>query len=398
MKKVKVGDLRLGKEEEDVVLEVIRSGRISESVKVLEFENFWANFIGTKHSVLVNSGTSALIAGLLALKLKYNLPDKSKVITSPITYIATANAITLSGFEPVFVDLNMDKFDMSIDSLKSLLEENSDCSVVLPVHLMGFVNDMDSIRNIAKDHNLLVFEDSSQAHGSLYNSRKAGSMSDISSFSFYIAHNIQAGELGAVNTDDDRLASLVKKIKSHGRVCDCRVCVRENKCVRYGSVSDPRFTHDIIGYNFKTMDIQAALALSQAKKIDSILSARRANVKYLNDGLNQFSDVLQLPPYSDDVSYLAYPIVIKSDKISRHELCNGLEGLGVETRPLFGCIPNHQPAYSHLKDKYAGKLPNADFIGSKAFYIGCHQYLNTEDLDYVISTFGEVLKKWEKTL
>ncbi|MEM4245574.1 MAG: DegT/DnrJ/EryC1/StrS family aminotransferase [Candidatus Nanoarchaeia archaeon] len=395
MKKVRVGDLRLGKEEEEAILEVVRSNRISESTKVYQFENVWADFVGTKHCVLVNSGTSALIAGLLALKHKYNLADNTNVITSPVTYISTVNAITLAGFNPVFVDLNREDFTMSVSSLESLLKNSNpeDYSVVLPVHLMGYVNDMDAIKKIAWDHGLFVFEDSAEAHGSIYKGKKAGSLSDISAFSFYIAHNIQAGEMGAVNTNDNDLATLVKKIKSNGRVCDCRVCVRDKgKCVHYDDASDPRFTHDIIGYNFKAMDFQAAIALSQLRKIEHILSARRDNVKYLNDGLEKFSKILQLPKYSSDVSYLAYPILIKDEKISREKLCSDLESKGVETRPLFGCIPTQQPAYAHLREKYLGKIPNAEFIGGRGFYIGCHQYLEKNDLDHIIKSFEEVLK------
>ncbi|MEM4267121.1 MAG: DegT/DnrJ/EryC1/StrS family aminotransferase, partial [Candidatus Nanoarchaeia archaeon] len=131
---------------------------------------------------------------------------------------------------------------------------------------------------------------------------------------------------------------------------------------------------------------------SQLRKIEHILSARRDNVKYLNDGLEKFSKILQLPKYSSDVSYLAYPILIKDEKISREKLCSDLESKGVETRPLFGCIPTQQPAYAHLREKYLGKIPNAEFIGGRGFYIGCHQYLEKNDLDHIIKSFEEVLK------
>lgn len=182
-------------------------------------------------------------------------------------------------------------------------------------------------------------------------------------------------------------------------MCDCIVCTRaEGRCPRISSYKgegdfDPRFTHDYIGYNFKTMEFQATLGITQLKKADWITERRRENVKYLNEQLEEFSDVLQLPPYSDEVSYLAYPLVIKKpDIISRKKLRADLEKQGIETRPLFGCIPTQQPAYSYLKNQYSDKLPEADHLGLNGFYIGCHQYLEQEDLEYVVSVFKSTLK------
>jgi CDP-6-deoxy-D-xylo-4-hexulose-3-dehydrase len=141
------------------------------------------------------------------------------------------------------------------------------------------------------------------------------------------------------------------------------------------------------------MEFQAALGLAQLKKVENVLLRRRYNVRYLNEGLRPYREVLRLPQYSDDVSYLSYPIVIKKpDIISRKILTYSLEQSGIETRPIFNCIPTQQPAYAHLKKKYEGLLPNAEYIGSHGFYIGCHQYLTKRDLDRIIGTFKKVLK------
>ena len=404
MIKVRVGDFKIGEEEKQVINEVLDSGRISEGQKVREFEKEWAKFIGVNHAVAVSSGTSALIAGLTALKLHKNLnikPD-TKIITTPLTYIATSNAIVLSGFEPVYIDIDKETFEITPENIKSHLEETDDpteYSIILPVHLIGYPCDMDKINKIAKEYRLVTFEDSAQAHGTIYKGRKTGSLSLLSAFSFYVAHNIQAGELGAITTDDPEIRRLIKKIKAHGRMCDCPICYRAGgKCPKLSSHRgkddfDPRFTHDIIGYNFKAMEFQAALGIIQLKKADWITEKRRENVKYLNEALEEFSDILQLPKYDENVSYLAYPIVIKDPKkISRKKLRYELEKRGVETRPLFGCIPTQQPAYKHLKGKYEGKLPNAEYVGLNAFYVGCHQYLKQEDLDFMIEVFKETIK------
>jgi CDP-6-deoxy-D-xylo-4-hexulose-3-dehydrase len=402
MRRVPVGDFKIGEEERAAINEVLESGRISEGKKVREFEKEFARFVGTKYTVALNSGTSALIAGLDALvhhpDLKIGLG--TNVITTPVTYIATSNAIVKSGFNPVYVDIDRETFVITPENIMRRLEEVDDptkYSLILPVHLMGYPCDMDEFNKIAKEYGLQIFEDSAQAHGTLYKGKKTGSLSLLAAFSFYIAHNIQVGEMGAITTNDWEIARLSGKIKAHGRMCDCPICTRaEGICPKMKGDSeedfDPRFTHEFIGYNFKTMEFQAALGKVQLRKADWIIKKRQENVKYLNEGLEKYSDLLQLPKYSSTVSYLAYPIMIKRpDNISRKKLCAELEKNGVETRPLFGCIPTQQPAFSFLREKYEGKLPNAEYVGRNAFYIGCHQYLEREDLEHVIKTFDKIL-------
>ncbi len=396
--RIRVGDFRVDPEIKEAVNQVLASGRISEGEKVREFEAEWAKYIGTRYSVAVNSGTSALIAGLNALIYNNKIRRNTKVITAPITYIATSNAVVLSCLEPVYVDVDPETFCITPDNIRSFLEqvENPDeYSLILPVHLLGYSCDMAEINKIAGEYGLLTFEDSSQAHGTLYNGKKLGSLSSLSSFSFYIAHNIQVGEMGAVTTDDYEIAKAVKKIKANGRICDCPVCTRNTTgCpkIKYDRDDlDPRFTHDLIGYNFKTMEFQAAIGLAQLRKLDRIIKRRQENFRYLNEGLRRFSDVVQLLEYDENVSYMVYPLVIKSKKITRKEVRMELERRGIESRPLFGCIPTQQPAYSYLKREYEDSLPVAEFVGLNGFYIGCHQYLMQEDLDYVIHAFGEIL-------
>lgn len=403
MKIIKVGDFKIGKDEKNAINEVLDSGQISEGTKIREFEKKWANFIGTKYCITTNSGTSALIAGLTAIKYCNKLDRKSiKVITTPITYISTSNAIVLSGFEPVYVDIDKETFNITPENILAKLEESdpSQYCAILPVHVMGYPCDMDEINKIAKQYNLIVFEDSAQAHGTMYKNRKTGSLSLLSDFSFYIAHNIQVGELGTITTDDSQIARLVKKLKTNGRMCDCFVCTRmtEKGCPKILGYKgkedfDPRFTHEVIGYNFKAMEFQASLALVQLKKINWIIKKRSENVKYLNEGLKRFSGLLQLPKYDENVSYLAYPIVINNPQIvTRKKLRKELESNGIETRPLYGCIPTQQPAYNYLKKEYGGKLPVAEYIGLNSFYISCHQYLKKEDLNYILECFEKILR------
>jgi CDP-6-deoxy-D-xylo-4-hexulose-3-dehydrase len=398
---IQVGDFRIGKEERAIINEVLDSNRLSEGRFVRQFENEWAKFVGTKYSVAFNSGSSALIAGLTALKYTRGYKMGSKVVTSPLTYIATVNSIVHSGFEPVFVDIDRRTFGITPESIESVPGLKGDDYVgIVPVHLMGYPCDMDGINRIAAANNLFVFEDSAQAHGSIYHGKddgkRTGSLSDLSAFSFYVAHNIQVGEMGALNTDDLEIAKMARKIKANGRVCDCFTCNRTTLCAKIDEPYDPRFTHEVLGYNFKTTEISGALGIVQLKQFADNKDIRQRNVKYLNDHLEVFSNVLQLPVHSEDISYLAYPIVVNDPNVSPARLRNALEKEGIETRPLFGSIPTQQPAYRHLRSQYEGKLPNADFVGSNGFYIGCHQYLRPKpDLDRIVDAFWKVLKDFK---
>jgi len=400
-KRISVGDIQIGVQERAAINEVLDAGRISEWKKVSEFEKLFADYINTKHCVAVNSGTSALIVGLSALIYDSRFPKikkGSKVITTPLTYVATINAIVLTGLEPVFIDVDPYSFSILPQKIEEHLKSVNDpenYSILLPVHLMGYSCDMDEINRIARKYDLVVLEDSAQAHGSQYKSQRTGSLSLISIFSFYIAHNIQAGEMGAVMTDDEKLKNLMRRLKANGRVCDCSVCTRPNGYCPYFPQDedfDPRFVHDVIGHNFKVMEFEAALGVSQLRKADLIFVKRQNNVRFLNEHLDKYSDDLQLPAFSENVSYLAYPIVIKEhSKFTRKYLREELEKNGIESRPLFGCVPTQQPAYNYLKEEYEGKIPNAEYAGKNAFYIGCHQYLNHDDLEYVVYIFDKIL-------
>ena len=400
-KRISVGDFQISVEERAAINEVLDAGRISEWKKVSEFERLFADYINTKHCVAVHSGTSALIVGLSALIYDSRFPrvkKGGKVITTPLTYVATINAIVLTGLEPVFIDVDPYSFSILPQKIEEHLKSVNDpenYSILLPVHLMGYSCDMDEINRIARKYDLVVLEDSAQAHGSQYKSQRTGSLSLISIFSFYIAHNIQAGEMGAVMTDDEKLKNLMRRLKANGRVCDCSVCTRPNGYCPYFPQDedfDPRFVHDVIGHNFKVMEFEAALGVSQLRKADLIFVKRQNNVRFLNEHLDKHSDDLQLPAFSENVSYLAYPIVIKEhSKFTRKYLREELEKNGIESRPLFGCVPTQQPAYNYLKEEYEGKIPNAEYAGKNAFYIGCHQYLNHDDLEYVVYIFDKIL-------
>jgi len=199
MMKVQVGDFILGPEEKEAINKVLDSGRISEGPNVKKFEDEWAKYIGTKYSVLFSSGTAAIMAGLTALKHLKNIKEGSKVITSPVTYIATANAIVKSNLQPVFVDIDKETFSILPEKIEEVLKNAKnpkEYSIILPVHLMGYPCDMEKINKIAEKYGLSTFEDSAQAHGSMYKGKKTGSLSLLSDFSFILRITFKRGKWG----------------------------------------------------------------------------------------------------------------------------------------------------------------------------------------------------------
>ncbi len=394
---IRIGDLKFSDEEKKAIMDVCESNRITEHKKTLEFEEKWAEKIGTKYSTAVSSGTAGLILGLSALKCLANDCKRKKVITTPLTFVATSNAIRIAGLEPVFADIDKETFGILPSEIIKILENTdpSEFLAILPVHLMGYPCDMEEINKIAKEYNLFVFEDAAQAHGTIYKGKNLGSFGDLSNFSFYIMHNVQVGEFGAVNTDNIEIRNLLRRLKAHGRVCSCDICRRmEGKCPEIRKHTgdedyDPRYTHELIGFNFKTNEFMSTLAIERLKKLEESNRKRRENVKYLNEKLEKYSDSLQLPKYNEDISYLGYPIILKkgSRKIMREEL----EKRGIETRILFGSIPHHQPSFAYLKKEYEGKLSNAEYTGRKGFFISCHQGLTKEELDRMVRTFEEII-------
>ena len=211
---ITVGNFRIGDEERKIINEVLASGRISEGKFVKRFEREFAKKVGRKYCCVLSSGTSALIAGLLSLIYSGRIKKGSKVITTPVTYIATSNAIVIAGLKPYYVDIDRDTFCIIPEKIEELIKEEGedDFSLILPVHLMGYPCDMDEINNIAKKYNLLVFEDAAQAHNTKYKGKNVGTFSIMADYSFYIAHNIQVGEMGAVVSDDVKLINLIRPV------------------------------------------------------------------------------------------------------------------------------------------------------------------------------------------
>lgn len=360
---IRIGDFRSEKKYVDAVLEVIKSGRITEGPKVAELEKVMAEYLGVENAILVTNGTVAL--QLLSLYLRTTLSSSElNVIVPALTFPATINAFAIENNSIAMCDVGV---DLTIDLTKLDDETKRDANVVVPVHLMGYSANMDVIMAEAKKYGWIVIEDACEAFGAEYKGKKVGTIGDFGCFSFYVSHNITAGELGMIVTNDSKAAKILRSMKNHGRTGDSM-----------------QFNHDYIGSNYKTNEFCAAIALENMKDVDSILKIRKDNCRYYHDNIK--NDDLTLYPVPEGYSPLGYTIGCKSEK-HRKEVCDELNKNDIETRYMFPCLAN-QGAYN--KTYKFSHLPTANFLEKHFFYIGCHQYLSQKDKEKVVKILNGV--------
>ena len=302
--KVPVAKPIIGDEEIENVVEVLKSGMIAQGPKVAEFEQKFADWIGTKYAIAVNSGTAALHVALLSC----GIGKGDEVITTPFTFIASGNAIVYTGAKPVFADIDLKTYTLNPDTIESLITENT--KAILPVHLYGQSANMDRINEIAEKHGLIVIEDAAQAHGATCNGKNVGNMGDMACFSFYPTKNMTTSEGGIITTNDEDLAENAKIFRAHG--------------------ASVRYHHDAIGYNFRMTDISAAIGLAQLEKIDGFNDKRIENAAYLNEGLKDVEGVIT-PYCAYDSKHVYHQYTIRVEKGERDDWVDIINGCGVGT-------------------------------------------------------------------
>ena len=398
MRRITVGTVRISERAKELIAEVLSANRISGGKYVAELEKNIASYHGVSHAVAVNTGTAA---DEIALSVCYDFKaDRGdEVIVPALTFVATVNAIIHAGFKPVFVDIDPRTYQIDPGKVEKAITRRT--KVMMPVHLFGRPADMDPLVELAKKYNLFVIEDAAEAHGAEYKGKKVGTIGDMGAFSFYVAHIITTGEGGAIITDNEEYASLIRSLRAHGRACKCERCVLNidsSYCplrFKYGENIDTRFFFERIGFSGKMTEIEAALGIDQFEKLNEILAQRRSNLAYLNSHLAQYENFFQLfeDQPGERISPLCYPLLIKKGSpFTRKDIVNFLELHGIETRPMFNSIPTQQPAYRFMG--YAcGDFPHSEYVGENGFYIGVHQDLGKDDLDYVIESIETFVKK-----
>ncbi|MBI5884331.1 MAG: DegT/DnrJ/EryC1/StrS family aminotransferase [Elusimicrobia bacterium] len=381
-REIGVGDFKFGPREKRYLRQVIASNRISYGPFSRRFEAAFAKAHSCRHAVFCNSGTSALHIALAALKEAHGWADGDEVLVPSVTFVATANIVHHNRMVPVFVDVDSRTYNMDPSLIESRMTPRT--RAIIPVHLMGLPADMDPIMSTAKVHNLSVIEDACEAPFASYGGRKVGSMGDIGCFSTYVAHFIVTGVGGLATTNDPDLAVRLRSLMNHGRD-SIYLSIDDDDAAAGGKLHEivaKRFRFVSMGHSFRCTEFEAAVGLAQLEQTRPIMAARQENARLLAAGLEDLSDVLQLPsqPAGSRHVYMLYPIVLRNE--DKRGLVNHLEDRGIETRDIMPLI--NQPVYRKLHGDLEPRNPVARWLNRSGFYLGCHQYLGKADIRYMI--------------
>ncbi len=351
-------------QEIEEVVKVLKSGFIAQGPKVAEFEEKFAEYVGTEYAVASSSGTTALHLALLSLGLKKG----DEVITTPFSFAATANSILYTGAQPVFVDINPQTYNLDPYKIEEAVTDKT--KAIMPVHLYGQPVDMDFINQIADKNDLHVIEDAAQAHGALYKDRMAGSLGDIGCFSFYPTKNMTTSEGGMITTNNRELADTVRILRAHGET--------------------ERYTHTILGFNFRMTDIAAAIGLVQLKRLNKFNNSRIENAKYLTTHINRINGIT--PPFvADQVKHVFHQYTIRVENGKRDDLKDYLTEKMIGTGIHYPKTIYKQKLYQNLG--ITGNCIQAEKAASEVLSIPVHPGLKADDLEEIISALEEASEK-----
>lgn len=370
MKEIKVSRPNIDDSDYQLVLEALTSSEISGTAGkfIGEFGDQFSKYCGSKYGITTTSGTTALHLTLATL----NIGLGDEVLVSTFTNMASFFAVLYTGAKPVPIDIEPDTWNLDPSLLESKI--NPRTKAIMAVHIYGHPVDMDPVLAIAKKHNLFVIEDAAEAHGAEYKGKKVGGLGDIGCFSFYANKIITTGEGGMVITDNEEYANRARSLRS----------------LAYGA--ENKFMHRDVGFNYRMTNLQAALGVSQLKKINVIIEKKRAIADFYLKNLSGI-DELQLPvekSYAKNV-YWMFHIVLKGRlEGQRENIMNALSQRGIETREAF--VPfNMQEIFIRQGLTRKEDCPVANRVSANGFYLPSGPILSKDELDYVVSSVKAII-------
>jgi len=354
----------------DAVVAVLRTPHLSLGPKLPEFEQALAAYVGTRHAVAVNSGTSALHLAVRAL----GLTAGHEMITSPFSFVATSNCAMFEGARPVFVDIDEKTWNLDAGKLEAAITERT--RLLMPVHIFGRPMDMDTCMRVARRRGLPVVEDACEALGATWKGRKAGTFGAAGTFAFYPNKQMTTGEGGMIVTDDDGLAGLARSMRNQGR-----------------AAGGGWLAHARLGYNYRLSDINCALGLAQLGRLPEFIEARaRVARRYLSK-LAELEELVLPPPYPEGVMSWFVFVVRLADRFTqaqRDQVLDSLARQGIGTNNYFAPI-HLQPFYREAFGYKPGDFPVTEKIGARTFALPFYNRLTVEDQDLVIASVKSAL-------
>lgn len=365
------------------------------------FEERLAKYLGVKHALTVNSGSSANLVAfstLTSAKLGARAIQKGdEVIGVAAGFPTTVNPILQFGAIPVFVDVDLDTHNIDASKIEAAIGPKT--KAIMLAHSLGNPFNLDVVTALCKKHNLWLIEDCCDALGATYNGKLVGTFGDLATLSFYPAHHITMGEGGAVLTNNTELKQIAESFRDWGRDCYCppgkdNTC-NKRFCWKLGNLPegyDHKYTYSHLGYNLKITDMQAACALAQMDRLDDFIATRKLNFKYLKERLSSCQDFLHLPQATAgaDPSWFGFPLVLKeSSGVRRVDLLQYLDDNKIGTRLLFAGNLVRQPYMLGREFRISGDLTNTDIVMNQTFWIGVYPGLSKEHLDYMAEKLEE---------
>lgn len=404
-------------DEEEIVAatETLLKGWLVMGNDCARFEHKFPTYFGKQHGVLTNSGSSANLLMMSALKSKrgHNLPAGTKVLTPVAGFPTTLNPILQVGFTPVFVDIEIDTLNLDLDQVEDVLMSNPDIRVITFAHVLGNPPDMDRLMQLVEKHNLILLEDCCDGLGTSYDGRPLGSFGEMASCSFYPAHHITMGEGGFVSCNDKQTEDILRSFREWGRGCYC-VGPEANKLkcgsckIRFSNwipalpdtVFDHKYVYDEIGYNIKPIELQGSMGLKQLEKLPTIEYRRRENYRALFSIFEQYEEYFHLPRAraKSDPSWFAFPLTIRDGApFKREQIVDFLEDAKIQTRPYFAGNIMLQPAYDHLMDPQQArdKFPVATKVMLDTFFLGTSPVVTLEQIKYIGIIVDEFMSRYK---
>lgn len=351
----------------------IKTERFLRGISVEKFEQEFAKFIGVNYAVAVNSGTSALHLSLLAMGINKG----AFIITTPTTFIATANAITYIRAKPIFVDISLETYTIDNQKLEDTMKKyKRKVKAIIPVHIYGYPCEMDAIKEIADKYGVKILEDACQAHGATYKDKKVGSFGDAAAFSFYPSKNMTVcGDGGMITTNDDKIAEIARSLRDVGR-----------------SKANP-YIHKYIGYTARINTINAAIGRIQLKYLENWNEKRRKIAEKYNKKLEGIGDLI-LPPKGNSKIKPVYHLYVVRTKY-RDQLKEFLEKKGVECGIHYPLPIHLQPPYEQM-GFHKGMFPNAEKCAKEVLSLPMHPNLTDEEIEYIVSCIEEFFRVIKK--